>query len=204
VLGVLGGIAAGKSEVARRLAGEDGIVLSADRIAHEVLASPEVTALVEERFGRAVLGPDGRPDRTALAALAFAPGDPERAAEVRKALEGWTHPRVRDRILVRLRDARSDGVPRIVLDVPLLLENDAQHGLARACDTLVFVDAPDDERDRRARATRGWAPGEVARREGAQWPLADKRRRAQHVIPNTQSLVELETRVARLLEHLQH
>lgn len=198
VVGVLGGIASGKSLVARLLAGPRGLVLSADAIAHEVLESPEVRALLLDRFGPSALGPDGQVDRAAVARAVFGPEGAARRAE----LEGWTHPRVRDRIWARLEQARASGIPRVVLDVPLLLENDERHGLARVCDALVFVDAPEAERDRRARESRGWAPGEVARREAAQWPLAEKKRRASHVIPNTEGPEELAARVARLADEL--
>ena len=199
VLGVLGGIASGKSEVARLLAGERGLVLSADALAREALDSPEGVALVRERFGPAAIGADGRPDRAALARLAF---DPALGREVRAALESWTHPRVRARILARLSEARAAGVPRVVLDVPLLLENDAEHGLARLCDVLVFVDTDAGARDRRAQRERGWPSGEVARREAAQLPLDEKRRRAHHVIRNNQGLAELESAVRAVLEEL--
>lgn len=198
VIGVLGGIASGKSMAARLLAGPRGLVLSADEIAHQVLESPEVRALLAQRFGPEAIGADGRVDRAAIARAVFGPEGAARRSE----LEGWTHPRVRDRIWARLEQARASGIPRVVLDVPLLLENDAQHGLARACDVLVFVEAPEAERDRRARESRGWAPGEVARREAAQWPLAEKKRRASHVIPNTEGPEELAARVARLADEL--
>lgn len=199
VFGLLGGIASGKSTAGRLLAGPDGLVLSADEIAHEVLASDELAELVRSEWGPAYLGPEGRPDRRALAALVF---DPERGAEARRKLEGWTHPRVRARILGRLEEARRAGVPRVALDVPLLLENDAQHGLVARCDALVFVDAPDDARERRARRKRGWEPGEVARREAAQLPLAEKRARADLILPNDARPQDLERAVARALERL--
>lgn len=199
ILGVLGGIASGKSAVARLLAGQEGLVLSADALAHAALDSAEVRARVRARFGAEVLGPDGRVDRAALARLVFAPGA---GAAARAELESWIHPLVRDRIHARLEEARVAGVPRVVLDVPLLLENDAQHGLARLCDVLVFVDVPDDERDRRAQRERGWAPGEVFRREATQLPLADKARRAHHVLKNHRGLPELEHAVQELLARL--
>jgi dephospho-CoA kinase len=199
VIGVLGGIASGKSAVARLLAGPEGIVLSADELAREALESPAVLERVRQRFGPAAIGPDGRPDRAYLARAVFAPGT---GAALRAELESWTHPLVRDRIRARSSQARAAGVPRIVLDVPLLLENDAQHGLARLCDVLVFVDASDDERDRRAQLERGWQSGEVARREAAQFPLHAKKQRAHHVIRNDRSLAELEQAVARLRARL--
>jgi dephospho-CoA kinase len=192
VLGILGGIASGKSAVARLLAGADGEVLSADRMVHELLDSPEGLEWLAARFGPSAVGRDGRADRAAIARLVF---DPDRGEELRAELERWTHPRVRARIMARLSEARAAGVPRVVLDVPLLLENDAQHGLVGQCDALVFVDAPEAERERRARDERGWPEGERARREALQMPLADKARRAHHVIPNHSSLQELERAV---------
>jgi dephospho-CoA kinase len=199
VLGILGGIAAGKSAVARLLAGPAGVVLSADALAHEALDSPEVQERVRARFGSRAIGPEGKVDRAVLAREVF---DPQRGPALRAELESWTHPLVRDRIMERLRAARDGGVPRVVLDVPLLLENDARHGLARLCDVLVFVDVPDDERDRRAQRERGWSRGEVFRREAAQLALAEKKRRAHHVLPNHQGLAELERAVQELLERL--
>jgi dephospho-CoA kinase len=199
VLGVLGGIASGKSAVARLLAGRNGVVISADELAREALDSPEVLARVRRRFGPRAIAPDGRADREVLARAVF---DPGHGAELRAELESWTHPLVRDRIKERLSAAKASGVPRIVLDVPLLLENDARHGLARLCDVLVFVDVRDDERDLRARRERGWASGEVARRESAQLPLSAKKERAHHVIENNLGLAELEQAVARVLAGL--
>jgi dephospho-CoA kinase len=199
VLGILGGIASGKSAVARLLAGAHGEVLSADRMVHELLDSPDGLEWLAERFGPSSIGRDGRADRAAIARLVF---DPVRGEERRAELERWTHPRVRARIMARLSEARAAGVPRVVLDVPLLLENDAQHGLVGQCDALVFVDAPEDERERRVRHERGWPAGELARREALQMPLAEKARRAHHVIQNHSSMQELERAVDDLLAAL--
>ena len=196
VLGVLGGIGSGKSRVARELAGPGGVVVDADRLAGEVLDSPEVTARIREAWGRGALDADGRPDRTRLAERVFV------SAGERARLEGWIHPRVRERILAALADAEARGVEIVVLDVPLLLENDPEHGLAGRCDRLVFVDAPAEERDRRAAAQRGWSPGEVARREAAQLPLEEKRSRADHVIANDGTLDDLAAAVAAVLADL--
>jgi len=196
VLGVLGGIASGKSAVARLLAGADGVVIDADRLAREVLDSAPVRAQVAQALGADLLQPDGALDRARLARRVF--DDPA----ARRKLESLTHPRVRARVRGLLDEARARGVPRIVLDVPLLLENDGQHGLVAECDALVFVDADVRAREARAQASRGWAPGEVARREAAQMPLETKRERADHVLRNAGGLAELERDVARLLAHI--
>lgn len=193
VFGVLGGIASGKSAVARALAGAGGLVLEADRMAHQILASDEGRSRVVERWGREVLGPDGLPDRRRVGERVF--GDPAELAW----LEGWIHPAVRVRMHAELDAARRAGVPRVALDVPLLLEHDESHGLVARCDALVFVDAPFELREERARRTRGWPAGELARREALQLPLAEKRARAQHVIENHGDLADLSAAVARLL-----
>ena len=199
VFGVLGGIASGKSNVAHLLAGTQGEVIDADALAHEALHSPEVAAEIAREFGPELLDESGSPRRDALAALVFAA---DTGDDARRKLEGWIHPRVRARILERLGQARAEGVPVVVLDVPLLIENDSQHGLVRECDALIFVEVDGEERDRRARSTRGWAPGDVSRRESAQLPLDEKKRRAHHVIQNNSTTDELARAVRALIETL--
>ena len=196
VFGVLGGIASGKSAAAAELAGPTGRVASADRAAHEALQHPEIVARIVARHGRDVLDADGLVDRAALAARVFEDQD------ARKELEGWIHPRVREMLFAAFEAAVRDGVPRLVLDVPLLMENAAHHGLLELCDTLVFVDAPIEERDRRAVRDRGWDPGEVARRERAQLSLDAKRERADFILPNDQGHAELTLAVQELLDAL--
>jgi len=195
LLGVLGGIASGKSEVARLLAGPDGRVLDADRLAHAALEEPDVRAWLGTRFGPAVIAGE-RVDRAALAAAVFA------EPSARRELEARVHPRVRAALRAAIESARAEGVPRVVLDVPLLLEHEAEHGLPAQCDALVFVDADAKVRDARAVARRGWASGELERREALQLPLAAKRDRADFVIRNEGDLDELRAAVGRVLEAL--
>ena len=189
-MGLLGGIASGKSAVARMLAGPTGVVIDADEIAREVLETAAVRFELLATFGGTVFGRDGRPDRGALARKVFA------SPEARAKLESFTHPAIRARIRAALEAAVTAGVPRVVLDVPLLLENDHAHGLVAECDAIVFVDAGEDVRDERAVRSRGWKPGEVARREAVQAPLAQKRARARWIVQNQGTLAELEKAVA--------
>lgn len=192
LLGVLGGIASGKSEVARLLAGAEGRVLDADALAHAELEASDTREWLGARFGPALIA-GGRVDRAALAAAVFA--DPAARAE----LEARVHPRVRAALRGGLVAAQRERVPRVVLDVPLLLENEAEHGLTALCDALVFVDADAKVRDARAVARRGWASGELERREALQLPLATKRDRADFVIRNEGDLDELRAAVGRVL-----
>ncbi|MFT4538997.1 MAG: dephospho-CoA kinase [Planctomycetota bacterium] len=190
IVGVMGGIASGKSLAGQLLAGERGVVLQADALAHEILREPDTIEMLRERFGPAVIDQAGEVDRAVIAARVF------RDSELRAGLENWIHPRVRARIGVGLDEARKQGAECIVLDVPLLLENDAEHGLAELCDWLVFVDSPLEERERRATQSRGWESGEVARREAAQLPLHVKRDRAHHIVPNQGTRAEFEKAIA--------
>lgn len=189
VIGVLGGIASGKSAVARMLAGEGGVVIDADALAREALESAEVRFRLLSEFGGSVFRPDGAVDRERLAARVFS------SPEARARLEGWIHPRVRGRIRAGLEEARANGRNPVVLDVPLLLENDREHGLAKRCDFLVFVAADAELRDRRAVERRNWSPGEVARREKTQMPLEQKESMARYVIRNEADLEALAVRV---------
>jgi len=199
VFGILGGIASGKSRAAQALAGPQGLVLSADALAHEALETPGVIERVRGEFGPQAIGADGKPDRAALARLVF---EDQGAGNARRLLESWIHPLVRATILARLGEARAAQVPRVVLDVPLLLENDAQHGFVSLCDALVFVEVDREERERRAQENRGWAVGEVTRREAAQLPLDQKRARADHILNNDGTPQDLQRHVDALLSKL--
>ena len=106
-------------------------------------------------------------------------------------------------MLQRLSEHRAQGVPRIVLDVPLLFENDDDHHLLDECDALVFVDADERVREERALSNRGWPRGELARREACQAPLAQKRARSDHVIRNDGDLDQLAAAVRRLDDELE-
>ena len=104
----------------------------------------------------------------------------------------------------QLDAARANQTPRVVLDVPLLLENDAQHHLVSECDALVFVDVPQSVRNARAMEKRGWSRGELARREATQMPLAAKQTRAHFVIRNDGPLAALGPLVADLLSKIRN
>ncbi|MFT7485152.1 MAG: dephospho-CoA kinase [Candidatus Paceibacteria bacterium] len=194
VIGILGGIASGKSSVASLMAGEGGIVIDADAIARAVLEESATLLWLKENFDPGVLDQDGKPDREALGQQVFS------NSAAREKLEGWILPKVRERIRAGLDGARAQGRNPIVLDVPLLLEHDADHRLTGECDFLVFIKTEAEDRDRRAQQRRGWPAGEVARRERVQFPLEEKRTRARHVIDNSSGLEALQKQVNELLE----
>ncbi|GIW96552.1 MAG: dephospho-CoA kinase [Pirellulaceae bacterium] len=192
IVGVIGGIGSGKSEVARRLAGHGGHLIEADKIGHQVLEEPEVRQRLYQRWGEAVLDQAGRIDRRKVAARVF--GETPQAAEELRFLESVVHPRIGARMCELLEQietvARQTGRQLVVVDAAVLLET----GWAEWCDALVFVDAPQELRQQRATA-RGWSATEWRQREARQWPLDKKRRYATAVIQNDASLEELRRRV---------
>ena len=195
VIGLCGGIGAGKSTVARGFEALGARVLDADRIAHEVLDLPEVRETLSRKFGTEILTPDGRVDRAVLKTRVF--GDaPDRVAD-RRFLESVVHPEVRDRIVAAVADALAAAVPppAIVLDVPLLLEGP----LDALCTRRVFIEVPDPERFRRTARTRGWTEAEHRAREAAQMPLDAKRARCDAVITNVEDPTALAARCRELL-----
>src|SRR5258707_15840875 len=105
MVGLTGGIGAGKSTVAGLLAQRGAVVIDADAIAREVVepGMPALDKLVE-RFGDAILQPDGSLDRPALAAVAFVDD------ATRKDLEAITHPAIGDLFLRRVGESPPDAV----------------------------------------------------------------------------------------------
>ncbi len=186
---VTGGVGCGKSEVGRLWAARGAEVADADQLARAVVdpGQPALDRIVE-RFGRRILGADGRLDRTALAAVVFA----DDAA--RQALEAIVHPPV----LAALARWRDEVVGRggvAVALIPLLFEAGAEAGW----DAVVCVSASESVVRQRLQA-RGWTEEEIERRRRAQWPLAEKERRSDLVVRNDGTLAELAEAVRRLDE----
>jgi dephospho-CoA kinase len=198
IIGLTGGIASGKSAVAAELAKLGAVVLNADAAAHEVIKLPEIKKILSERWGEGILLPSGEVDRKAVAELVFShrPG----GREDREFLEKLLHPRIRaefEYALTRLKMAHTSAA---VIDAPLLLEA----GWDNACDVVVFVDSPQEERLRRAQTLRNWTAKEFAARESVQMPIPMKRSRASHIIVNDGTLTDLEQRVREFWESVKN
>ena len=142
IVGLTGGIGAGKSAVAARLAAHGALVIDSDRLAREVV-QPGTGGLAEvvAAFGPDVLTADGSLDRPALGRRVF--GD----EAARRRLESIVHPRVRARTAELVAAAPPDAV--VVNDVPLLVEA----GLAGAYQVVIVVLADEAVRVDRLVAT---------------------------------------------------
>ncbi len=190
VLGLLGGIASGKSTVARDFEAEGFLLIEADQIAKELLQEPQVIKALIAHFGRKILKTGGVIDRKKLADLVF------NQQSERVFLEKLLHPKVRDKIRKELKQA-SDSKHPSVLDVPLLLEG----GLFELCDVLVFISVDEVERRKRAMA-RGMDPKDWAARETIQAPLERKLAISHFEIDNSQGEQKTKKQVQALLERL--
>jgi dephospho-CoA kinase len=186
-VGLTGGIGAGKSAVARRLAERGAVIVDADLLAREVV-EPGTDGLAEivEVFGTGVLTPDGALDRPALGARVF--GD----EAARRRLEKIIHPRVRERTAALTRSAAPDSI--VVNDVPLLVET----GLASSYHLVIVVMADREVRVERLTRLRGLSPAEAAARIDAQTDDASRRAAADVVLTNEDDLGSLHARVDAL------
>ncbi|MGF0116698.1 dephospho-CoA kinase [Promicromonospora sp. Marseille-Q5078] len=159
-IGLTGGIAAGKSVVARRLAELGAVVVDHDVLAREVVA-PGTVGLEEvvEAFGEGVLAADGSLDRPALGRVVFD------APDARARLEGILHPEIRRVAAEReaLAGAADDRAV-VVHDIPLLVET----GQADHFHLLVVVHAPAEQRVARLVEGRGLDEAAARARVGAQ------------------------------------
>jgi dephospho-CoA kinase len=185
IIGLVGGVASGKSLVAKMLVELGAGLLDADRTGHAVLAEdPAVQRELHKRWGDAVFAADGSVDRSAIAARVFATGG---SAELdRRFLEELLHKRIRRRLLQKKDQFAAEGRSAVVLDAPVLLEA----GWGPMCDILLMVEVPREIRLERARQ-RGWTEAEFNRREAAQWTVDEKRREAHFMIANDGSEDEL-------------
>ncbi len=162
LIGLTGGIASGKSVVARRLAQHGAVHIDADDLARQVVEPGEpALAEIEREFGREVIGEDGRLDRAALGAIIFT--DPERRA----VLNTITHPAVKRRARELMTAAKAAN-PRavIVYDVPLLIE--AKIDLEHDFDLIVVVNASTQTRMARLIELRGLSREEAMHRLNSQ------------------------------------
>lgn len=179
LVGLTGGIASGKSTIARRLSELGAVHVDADRLAREAVepGSPGLAA-IRERFGEGVIAADGSLDRARLGALVFS--DAEALAD----LNAIVHPEVR-RIAARRIDEIAERDPEavVVYDVPLLVEAGLERGPGgRPWDLILVAEAPVETRLRRLVELRRMGEGEARGRIANQAGDAERRAVADVVI----------------------
>ncbi|MCY2929263.1 MAG: dephospho-CoA kinase [Planctomycetota bacterium] len=190
VIGLVGGVGAGKSTAAARLAALGCAVIDADQIGHEVLATEGVRQAVRTRWPDVPLDPDGQIDRRALGRIVFA--DPRALAD----LNAIMHPEMGREIARRIASAR-ESAPAVVLDAAVLFEA----GWDALCTHLVFVDAPAAERVRHV-AGRGWDEATWQGREKSQISLDTKRGKCDYVLGNHSDLAYLNKQIDQFFHRI--
>lgn len=192
VLGITGGIAAGKSMAAAHFGTLGATVVSADNLAREAVApgTPALQALVAQ-FGDAILH-DGSLDREALAAIVFA--DPAS----RETLNRITHPAIARLAEERLAALRVSGTPLVVYEAPLLFEAGAETRV----DKVLVVTVTPEVQLARLMARSGLPRTAAVARIAAQMPQAEKAARADFVIDNSGTPEQLQQAVDRLYRQL--
>lgn len=190
MLGLTGGIGAGKSTVAALLADRGAVVIDTDDVARAVVEpGGRAYEAVVRRFGTGVLDDHGRVDRSRLAQVAFT--DAHALADLNAAVHPAVEAVVRDRL------AELDSPERVVvLQVPLLVEA----GWARLVSHVVVVDCPEDVAVRRLVELRGMDEGDARRRIAAQTSREARLAAADVVIPNDGDLDSLRRHVDALWE----
>jgi dephospho-CoA kinase len=185
-VGLTGGIASGKTTVARLFAARGVTVIDTDEIARDVVApGSAVLARVVEAFGPEVLNPEGTLDRPRMRELVFA--DPERRAQ----LEAILHPAILEEM--ERRSASAPG-PYHVLVVPLLIESD----LVLRVDRVLVVDVSEATQLKRLLARDAESPSQALAILAAQVTPAERLARAHDVISNEGSLESLAAQVDEL------
>lgn len=190
LIGLTGGIASGKSTIARRLAERGAIVVDADVLAREAVEPGEpALAAIRAEFGDRVLAADGSLDRSALGAIVFSNED------ALVALNSIVHPAVRRLSAQRIADAAADNPSAVVVyDVPLLVES----ALENPFDQIVVAHASAETRVQRLVSLRGLSVEDARRRVAAQASDAERLAVADTVIDTDGSMAHTVEQVDRL------
>jgi dephospho-CoA kinase len=186
LVGIIGGIASGKSTVAREFAKLGCKVIDADKIAHELLEKKSVKDKIVAAFGSSLSDSNGKINRRKLAQVVFT--DPQRLA----LLNGIIHPLVLERTELLIdRYSRQGKIRAIVLDMPLLVEV----GWAGRCDRLIFVNCRQKTRANRAKKM-GFDKNQLKIRENLQISLDNKASLADNTVENNSDFPALVRQVA--------
>lgn len=192
VIGIVGGIAAGKSFVTKEFIAQGAEHFDADKEAKELYNLPSVVSEIKKRWP-IVVDSKNVVDKSRLAQIVFSPT--EQGARELNELNALLHPILNGAFITWLKKRKDAQL--VILDAPLLLEA----GMDSLIDYLVFVDADFDVRQKRA-AERGWDSGEIVRREARQLPLCVKKERADFCVDSSSSSSDVKKQVAKIVETL--
>ncbi|MGR3173810.1 MAG: dephospho-CoA kinase [Candidatus Scalindua sp.] len=175
VIGITGGIASGKSTIAKMLESLGASVINADKICHRLINTKSISQEIINRWGDHIQDKYGKIERHKLGEIVF-----EDKKEL-SALNKIIHPEVIKQIKNRIAKLRNESTTvAIVLDAALLVESN----LIDICDISLFVDTRKSTCKARVKNSRKWPSGEITKREKFQSSLRGKREIADIVICN--------------------
>lgn len=193
LVGLTGGIASGKSTVAKILESLGAAIVNADTLSREVVEpGREAWQEIVAAFGAEVLQPDQGLDRQKLRTIIF--NNPE----ARRKIESIIHPRVRALAEQKIRDHTAAAYDVVVYEVPLLFEGNLHEWLR----PVILVACDVDTQLQRLQQRDGLDRAQAQKHIDAQMSLTEKRRLADYVIENNGSLDELNRQVAAVLEKI--
>ena len=193
IIGILGGIASGKSTVAAQFAKLGCKVIDADKIAHELLDKEHVKRKVVQLFGPDILNAAGKIDHNRLADIVFS--DQARLS----SLNNIIHPPVlkqTEQLIKQYNKQRQ--VKAIVLDMPLLVEL----GWAKKCDKLIFVDSKRPTRLKRAKKIGIFNENQLKIRENFQISLDNKAALSDNTIDNNSDFLAIARQVKDIFSYI--
>ncbi len=192
-IGLTGGIATGKSTVAKILDQSGFKVVDADVVARQVVQpGTDCFKRIVKTFGRTLVQSDGQLDRKALGALVFS--DPKRRLE----LENISHPYIQAHVLKLRKQFEQDGVEIAFYDVPLLFEKK----LEKDFDAVVLVASSIQNQLNRLMRRNSLSEDQAKERMSAQIPISEKISKADYIIWNDGSEKHLEIEVLNFLEKM--
>ena len=193
IIGILGGIASGKSTVAKELQSRGCAVIDADAIAKEFLYTDNVRQRLGARFGDGIFDKAGMVDKAKLADAVF---KDEMGV---KAINDIIHPLVFKRTEELIGQYQNDkAVKAVVLDVPLLVEV----GWEKRCNKLIFVDCDEQKRLKRAEKKGVFDINQLKKRENFQISLDKKSKISHYILDNNDSLSELTRQIGEIFPAL--
>ena len=192
--GLTGGVASGKSTVARMFAELGAKIIDADRLGHELIRAPRPAYHeIVSRFGFEILDLEGEIDRKRLGAVVFAD------AEKLRALNAILHPRIMERCDQLAEGFHlQDSHAVVLVDAALIYEANLADRFAK----IVVTWCRPEQQLERLMARTGLASAEAERRITAQMPAEEKRRRADFVIDCSGELESTRAQVREVLSRL--
>lgn len=190
LIGITGGIASGKTEVAKVFQNSGAKILSGDKIGKDVVEkNPELLKKLVKNFGDEILDSKRRLKRKRLGKIAFS------SASLTRKLNQIVHPFLLKDLKEKIKSLKKRNYKKpVAIDAALIVE----WGLHKELDYLVFVDCPKEKRIRRLIQQKGYTRKEAEHRIKAQLPESKKRKQADFIIKNERGLKELREKTRAL------